>query len=201
MFITFEGIDGAGKSTLIEGVKLELEKRGIIFIQTREPGATQTGKAIRELLLHTKTDIRNTTELLLYAADRAQHVEEVIKPALENEQWVLCDRYFDSTTAYQGYGRELDLNLINTLNTIASQGITPDKTFFLNGDVSTLLNRARERGEQAPTDRLEAESLAFFDRVQNGFRTIANQNPDRFITLNAQALPESIIESALSQLF
>jgi dTMP kinase len=202
MFITFEGIDGAGKSTLIEGIKLTLEKKGISFILTREPGATQTGKAIRELLLHTKTDIRSTTELLLYAADRAQHVEQVIQPALKKKQWVLCDRYIDSTTAYQGYGRELDLTLIQELHKISTQGLLPDLTFFLDGNVSTLLSRAKKRSndEKSKSDRLEAEAHSFFERVQNGFRTLAKENPNRFMVLNAEESPSMIIEKALAQL-
>lgn len=193
--IAFEGIEGSGKTTqlsllntrLAHNLKFQtLCQAGQLFgtITTRQPGGTTVGKDIRRLLLDSPTDVglSNRAELLLYAADRAQHVNELIRPKLAAGYLVLCDRYTDSTLAYQGYGRQLNIDLIHQLNTIATDGITPDLVILLQLDAATGLARTFKRG---PTDRIEQSGLAFHQRVQQGFETLATQHPDRFVTIDA----------------
>jgi dTMP kinase len=189
-FITFEGGEGVGKSTNIEFCRALLAQQGIEVLVTREPGGTEIAEIIREQLLkktHTER-MSNITELLLVFAARAQHVEAVIKPALNRGCWVLCDRFTDSTIAYQGFGRGLALDLIEQLKLIAQQGIEPDQTFLLDAPVDIGMSRARSRG---PADRFEVEQLDFFNRVRQGFLSIAEQSPARVKIINAaQLLPE-----------
>jgi len=192
--IVFEGGEGSGKTTQIQQlygwleqhstVKALQAKQAISGVKiTREPGGTQLGTKIRQLLLSQPTASESTprqaaivskAELLLYAADRAQHVEETLVPWLEAGYWVLCDRYTDSTVAYQGYGRQLDLSLINQLNQIATNGLKSDLTLWLNVSPEVGLSRMRKRGE---ADRIEQASLAFHQRVQAGFTALAAQAP------------------------
>jgi dTMP kinase len=191
--IVFEGGEGSGKSTQIERLKQGLdasplwqklcrlgEVTGIVV--TREPGATALGKTLRQLLLHPQegADMNHKTELLLYAADRAQHVEEIIRPALAKNYWVLCDRFVDSTLAYQGYGRGLSLELIQQLNQVATGGLTADLTLWLELDAAAGLGRTQRRGQ---TDRMEQTDLVFHQRVQAGFAALAGQHPDRIMTI------------------
>jgi dTMP kinase len=193
--IVFEGVEGSGKSTQLSrlvhwlehhSLFQKLQTQGLIpeLIVTREPGGTSLGKALRELLLDHQLpmDLGSKAELMLYAADRAQHVEEVIVPALEAGSWVLCDRYIDSTVAYQGYGRGISLSLIEQLNAIATTGVSGHLTFWLQLDVEQGLTRSRSRGQ---LDRMEQTSLEFHQQVQQGFETLAEQHPNRIVPIDA----------------
>ena len=177
-FITFEGVEGCGKSTQMARLRAWMEEAGLPVRATREPGGTKVGEGIRELLLAPRDEgLDAATELLLYEAARAQHVSEVIRPALEAGVHVLCDRFFDSTTAYQAFGRGLDEEMVLELNRIASGGIVPDLTLLFSVAIEEGLDRAR--GDSAG-DRLEGESLAFHRRVQAGFKALAKREPGRF---------------------
>ena len=200
-FITFEGGEGVGKSTNIEYCRQLLEQQGIDVVVTREPGGTEIAEIIRDALLKKPHNERmsDITELLLVFAARAQHIEALIKPALERGCWVLCDRFTDSTIAYQGYGRGLKLDIIKQLKTIAQMGIEPDKTFLLDAPIDIGMGRAKARG---PADRFEVEQLDFFTRVREGFLTIAQESPSRVHIINAaQQLPavQADLKYALEQ--
>nr|WP_204104548.1 dTMP kinase [Spirulina major] len=190
LLITFEGVEGAGKTTQIERSRDWLQhhfNNKIPIITTREPGGTILGQELRRLLLAiTQPTMQptTTTELLLYAADRAQHVEEMLKPELERGAIILCDRYTDSTIAYQGLGRGIDLKLINSLNKIATGGLESNLTFWLDVEVEIGLKRAKERGKQS--DRIESSDLAFHERVRQGFAQLAAQNPHRIVKIDAR---------------
>ncbi|TVP64339.1 MAG: dTMP kinase [Leptolyngbya sp. LCM1.Bin17] len=196
--IVFEGVEGCGKSTQLQalakrltapegGITTPEHPDGVPVITTREPGGTPLGGELRQLLLGQA--MASPTELLLYAADRAQHVEEVIRPALAAGHWVLCDRFIDSTVAYQGYGRGLDLGLIQRLNQVATGGLTPDLTLWLQLDAATGLSRTRQRGA---ADRIEQADLAFHQRVQQGFETLAQQYPERIVPIDAAQPPAAV---------
>jgi dTMP kinase len=202
-FITFEGGEGVGKSTNIEFCRQLLDQRGVEVIVTREPGGTEIAEIIRDELLKKphKERMCDVTELLLVFAARAQHIEALVKPALERGCWVLCDRFTDSTIAYQGYGRGLELKLISQLKDIAQLGVEPDKTFLLDAPIDIGMGRAKARG---PADRFEVERLDFFSRVREGFLAIAKSSPQRVHVINAaQALPQVQIDLrlAVEQLF
>ncbi len=187
-FITFEGVEGCGKSTQMARLKEWMEEGGLPVRATREPGGTKVGEGIRELLLAPRDEgLDAATELLLYEAARAQHVSEVIRPALEAGVHVLCDRFFDSTTAYQAFGRGLDEEMVRELNRMASGGIIPDLTLLFSVSIEEGLDRAR--GESAG-DRLEGESLAFHRKVQAGFEALAKREPGRFRTLGEGAIEQ-----------
>lgn len=176
LFISFEGGEGVGKSTNMAFCAQWLSQHGIKSIATREPGGTQISELIREQLLkaqHT-TQMQPMTELLLVLAARSQHIEEVIKPALAEGTWVLCDRFMDSTLAYQGYARGLDLELIKDLSKLAATDFMPDMTFLLDAPLEISALRTQKRGEK--TDRFEAESRAFFQQVRSGFLDLAQQH-------------------------
>lgn len=195
-FITFEGGEGVGKSTNIEFCKQLLEHQGIEVVVTREPGGTEIAEVIREQLLKKphRERMSDVTELLLVFAARAQHIEALIKPALARGCWVLCDRFTDSTIAYQGYGRGLSVDLVRQLKVIAQLGIEPDKTFLLDAPVEVGMGRAQVRG---PADRFETEQLDFFTRVREGFLAIASNEPRRVSVINAaQDLP--LVQADLS---
>ena len=164
MFLTVEGIEGAGKSTFIGLLEEELGRRGIDFLRTREPGGCALGRQIRPLLLDASQNVSSRAELFLFLADRAQHVADTIRPALERGQWVLCDRYADSTIAYQGYGRGMDVEELQRLNDYATGGLWPDITFLLDLSAEVGLGRALARnGREGLTQsegRFEAEALA-----------------------------------------
>ena len=187
-FITFEGVEGCGKSTQMSLLRAWMEEAGLPVLATREPGGTKVGEGIRELLLAPRDEgLDAGAELLLYEADRAQHVGEVIRPALEAGAHVLCDRFFDSTTAYQAFGRGLDEEMVLELNRMASGGLVPDLTLLFSVSLEEGLSRAR--GESAG-DRLEGESLAFHRRVQAGFEALAKREPGRFRTLGEGAIEQ-----------
>lgn len=194
-FIVFEGVEGCGKTTQLERTRQWLIDSGWFsllqskqFVQqlviTREPGGTELGIGLRQLLLGQTTaePMQNRTELLLYAADRAQHVEGYLRPHLASGALILCDRYTDSTVAYQGYGRELDLNLIHQLNHIATQGLESDLTLWLDLSAETGLARTRQRGA---ADRIEQADLAFHQRVQQGFTDLAGMHAHRIVRIDA----------------
>jgi dTMP kinase len=199
--IVFEGVEGSGKTTqlrrsqvwLLESLLLErLQAQGWIsqLVVTRQPGGTELGQAIRQLLLH-PSPIQDRAELLLYAADRAQHIEELLKPQLTQGSLILCDRYTDSTLAYQGYGRGLDLGLIHQLNQVATGGLESDLTLWFDLDVEQGLARTKLRGI---TDRIEQASLAFHHRVQQGFRELAIAHPDRIVRVDASRSEAEVSE-------
>lgn len=181
-FITFEGIDGSGKTTQLERCSKFLLQAGYDILITRNPGGTELGQEIRNMLLHYPDYVSPNCELLLYLADRAQHMEQVIFPGLAEGKIILCDRHMDSTMAYQGYGRGLDLKQIETLNAIATQGKKPDLTFLFDGEPEILQKRVHHRGK---ADRLEQEALAFHQKVREGYRTLADKEPERIKILNA----------------
>ena len=191
LFITFEGVEGAGKSTQIRRLAASLEEEGVSVLVTREPGGTQISEGIRELLLERRHHkMVSTTELLLYAAARSQHVVESIVPALEEGQTVISDRFGDATTAYQGHGRGLDLELINRLNRVATGGLVPDLTIVLDVPVKVGLGRARRRRRRM--DRLEIENLEFHQRVREGYLAIAKEEPQRVVVINSQRNPNRV---------
>lgn len=184
-FITFEGVEGCGKSTQITLLWEYLVESGYDVIVTREPGGTPIAEAIRGVLLNPDHEaMGSTAELLLYAAARAQHVYEKIAPALAAGQVVLCDRFADSTTAYQGGGRGLHSDLLNTLNDIATGGVWPDCTLLIDVPVEVGLERARHRGRK---DRIEQESIDFHERVRAGFLALATAEPERITTIPGEA--------------
>lgn len=190
-FITFEGGDGTGKTTQLRWLDAYLTSRGQVCSLTREPGGTSLGTHIRQVLLEVgRQRIASPTELFLYLADRAHHVQEVILPALNSGKVVLCDRYTDSTIAYQGYGRGVDLALLRQLNELASRGLTPDLTFLFDCPVEVGLARtARRQLEKSSSasreDRFEQEKVEFHEKVRRGFLEIARSEPKRVCVLDA----------------
>jgi dTMP kinase len=197
-FVTFEGGEGSGKTTQLKALLGHLRSVGRDVVETRDPGGTAIGNQIRGLLLDGENArMDSLTELLLYEASRAQLVQEVVQPALAAGRILLCDRFTDSTVAYQGYGRGLDLDLIERLNASATRGIRPDLTFFLDLDPVVGLERVKRRltPSRASRDRLEDEALAFHERVRQGFRALAAREPERVIALDAvQSLSELAAE-------
>lgn len=188
-FITFEGIEGCGKTTQLLLLARRLESNGHAVRITREPGGCLIADQIRNILLDADNQaITPLTELLLYAAARSQHVREVVKPVLEAGGLVLCDRFTDATIAYQGYGRKLDLAVIHQLNQLATGGIRPNLTLLLDCPAETGLNRAISRINSAPgarEERFELESLQFHQRVRDGYLALAQQEPARFVIIDA----------------
>jgi dTMP kinase len=184
MFVTFEGSEGSGKSTQIELLAESLRGQDHAVVTTREPGGTSIGEQVRDCL----HDIENTrmtaaAEVLLYSASRSQLVKEVIMPALAQGQIVLSDRYADSTLAYQGFGRQLDLETLVRITNFATGGLTPDMTLFLDVDVKAGL--ARRTVGQAEINRMDLQELEFYERVRMGYLTLATQEPDRWIIIDA----------------
>ncbi|MDT7960481.1 MAG: dTMP kinase [Armatimonadota bacterium] len=182
--ITFEGIEGAGKTTLAQHLAEWLHAHGIPVRLTREPGGSTLGTHLRPILLHEPLDA--WTELFLFLADRRQHTLQVILPALEQGVWVLCDRYADSTLIYQGYGRGLDTELIRRLNAIATDNLTPDLTVLIDLPVEDALARAN-----AP-NRFEAETRAFHERIREGYLELARAEPSRFLVLDGRQPLETL---------
>ncbi len=189
IFITFEGVEGGGKTTNIEFVAKALEKAGKPIVLTREPGGTKVSEAIREVLLSKELPaMHHDTELLLMFAARAEHLQSKILPALAQGKWVLCDRFTDASYAYQGGGRGIDVSRIATLETWVQGDCRPDYTFLFDLDAQTGLSRVRSRGE---TDRIEQESIDFFNRIRAKYLEMAKQHSDRYRIINAQAdLPQ-----------
>ena len=191
VFITLEGVEGCGKSTQLRRLAAGLRASGFAVRELREPGGTAAGEAIREVLLdpgHAGLDAR--AELLLYEASRAQLVAEVIEPALRAGEVVLCDRFYDSTTAYQGHARGLPAEEIERLNAFATGGLAPDLTIVLDIDAAHGLERATRAS--AGADRLEAEELGFHERVRQGFLAIARAEPQRVLVVSAEGSPDDV---------
>jgi dTMP kinase len=194
-FITFEGIEGSGKTTQIQILSNRLEEQGVDHLLTREPGGTPIGDRIRRLVLDpANTDITPPCELLLYAAARAQHLESVIRPALHDGRLVLCDRFVDATLAYQGYGRGLPLDLIRRLHALEVLALKPDLTVLFDLETATALERARgrEAGRGTGETRFEQEDLAFHDRVRAGYLDLLRKEPTRFALVDARGTPEEV---------
>jgi len=188
MFVTFEGLDGSGKSTQAERLRHRLEADGKNVVITREPGGTELGERLRELVLH-GDHVVPWAEALLYAASRAQHVDEVIRPALERGAWVICDRYVDSSVAYQGVGRGLGLERVLELNLAAVGGLMPDRTFILQLDPAQVATRLRREH-----DRLEREGNDFHARVGAAYLELATRFPERIVVLDGSLPAEMLAE-------
>ncbi len=183
--ITFEGIDGSGKSTQIDLLAASLQEHGIKVLVLREPGGTTIGEAIRKILLDCKhAGMKQETELLLFESARAQLIREVVEPALAAGTTVICDRFYDSTLAYQGYGRGLDLKMIDALNRFAVGSCKPDVTILMDLPAEAAL--CRLSGRQDKADRLDGESLAFIKRTREGYRALAAREPGRIIMIDAE---------------
>jgi dTMP kinase len=195
MFVTFEGGEGAGKSTQVRKLAAWCSTQGIPFLVTREPGGTPLGKHLRSLLLESQTAVDERAELLLYSADRAQHIGEVITPALKRGEVVLCDRFTDSTVAYQGYGRQLNLDWIEHLNTIATNGLSPDLTFWLN--IPPEVGFARKNSQAL--DRLERSGIDFHRRIQAGFLALQKAYPTRIMAIDGTQAPEHVFSQILER--
>lgn len=179
-FITFEGADGCGKTTQIELLDKFLKEKGLKTLMTLEPGASDLGKDLRQILLHYEKPVSDEAEMFMYLADRAQHAQMIIKPALEDKKIVLCDRYTDSTVAYQGYGREGDIEQINILNKIATKGLKSDLTILF--DVESEIAQSRLGKTK---DRLESQGMEFHKKVRKGYLELAKQDPKRIKVVNA----------------
>jgi len=196
MFITFEGIEGCGKSTQIALLAASLQQAGQQVLLTREPGGCPIADQIRGVLLDAaNTALMPMAELMLYAASRSQHLAEVVSPALAEGTIVLCDRFSDATRAYQSFGRGIDRQTIETLNNLACNGISPDLTVLLDCPVETGLGRARQRIESTRgprEERFELESLAFHQRVRDGYLQLAAEEPGRFVIVDAAAKPAQV---------
>ena len=196
MFVTFEGVEGAGKSTALAAVAAHYAACGVDLVCTREPGGSALGRTLRSLLLDVKSSMVSEAELFLFLADRAQHVAEVIRPALARGALVLCDRFTDSTLAYQGFARGLSLETLTTLNAAATGGLEPDLTLLFDLPVEEGLARVRKRkeelGEQG-CDRLDAEAVSFHAAVRKGFHFIAEHAPSRVCLLDASLAREDVL--------
>jgi dTMP kinase len=196
-FITFEGIEGAGKSSLLRGVAAALAGQGRVVCATREPGGTPLAEDIRALVLARRdAPMPPTTELLLMFAARAAHVAQKIEPALARGEWVLCDRFTDASRAYQGAGRGVDGRSIEALANIAHPGLAPDLTLLLDLPAETGLLRARGRGDAG--DRFEDEALGFFTRVRQGYLDLAAREPRRIRVIDASVSPQAVLQAALA---
>lgn len=205
MFITFEGIEGSGKSTVINGVADYFKEQGREVVLTREPGGSRLGKSLRAILLDVANDdLTSEAELFLYLADRSQHISQVVRPALEAGAVVLCDRFADSTVVYQGYGRGLDPLELHSLNKIAVAGTWPELTFLLDLPPEVGLKRAFMRNVREQTTesegRFEAESLDFHTRIRDGYLTWADKHQNRFRIVKADAAPEDVLAGVLNHL-
>ncbi len=193
LFVAFEGGEGAGKSTQQRALAAELRRRGHEVLETFEPGDTMIGPDVRRLVLgHASAGLSPTAEALLYAADRAEHVEHGVRPALERGAMVVTDRYVDSSLAYQGAGRGLDIRQVTRVNAWATGGLVPDLTVLLDVDPVEGLRRAG-----ADKDRLEAEPPAFHQRVREGFRALADLDPARYLVVDAARDPDSVHQLVL----
>ncbi len=192
-FISFEGIDGCGKSTLMEHLSRWLAEAGIPFIQTREPGGTRIGERVRELLLDpASAGMSGRAEVLLYSASRAQLTDEVIVPAIRQGTWVLTDRFMDATFAYQGFGRGFDLERLKAIQAWTTGDVRPDKTILLDCAIETALERMGSRNGEK--DRIEQENLEFHRKVRQGYLDLARSEPERFLVLDAEMPLEEVVE-------
>jgi len=196
-FITFEGLDGCGKSTHQQRLADFLRERGLEVLTTREPGGTEMGERVRGILLDSRTQgLAPLAELALMFASRAQQISEVIHPALNRGAWVLCDRYTDSSEAYQGAGRQLGVDAVLTLHRVLCLGLQPHLTLLLDNDVAASVSRARRRnldaGREVDENRFEQENHAFFERVHQQFMAIAHREPGRVVTIDARRPKDAV---------
>lgn len=187
LFITFEGADGCGKTTQMELLAEYLKNNGKEVLLTREPGGKGLGEKVREILLNYDGEVSDRCESFLFLADRAQNIDIIVNPAVEEGKIVLCDRHIDSTVAYQGYGRGLDIERINMLNNLATNGRKPDLTFVFDIDVETSMKRVGKE-----KDRMESAGIDFHNRVRKGYLELAEQEPQRIMVLNATKSIEEI---------
>jgi dTMP kinase len=196
LFITFEGVEGSGKSTQVSLLAARLREMGRETVTTREPGGTPTGEIIRDILQHHKSQepIAERTEALLFAASRAQHVARVIRPAVGRGAVVICDRFLDSTLAYQGFGRGMPLEGLRAINSFGTEGMQPQLTLLLDLEVGDALARMRRRQQElsVTADRFEREAMAFHQRVRDGFLTLAAAEPARYRVVNANQDPGAV---------
>lgn len=198
-FITLEGIEGAGKSTVAKALAAELERRGIEVVLTREPGGTPLAERVRELVLARGSEsVDPVAELLLMLAARSLHLTNLIRPALAAGRWVICDRFTDATRAYQGAGRGLDATLIDTLAAAVQRGLEPDRTLLLDVPVEVGLARARQRAHGG--DRFEDETRRFFERVRAGYLELARRAPARCRVIDASRDAPAVVAAALGAL-
>ncbi len=187
LFITLEGADGCGKTTQLNLLKEYLTNRGYEIVVTREPGGKGLGEKLREILLNYDGEVSDRCEAFLYLADRAQNIDTIIKPAINSGKIVLCDRHTDSSVAYQGYGREQNIDNINMLNELAVNGVHPDLTIVFDIDTETSMERVG-----AEKDRLESAGIEFHKRVRNGYLEIAKKNPQRIKVVDASQTIEDV---------
>lgn len=198
MFISFEGIEGSGKSTMMLKLSEYLRNTGESIVETREPGGSALGRRLRAILLDVRSGALDPmAELFLFMGDRAQHVEEFIRPALAEEQTVFCDRFADSTIAYQGYGRGMDTGTLREVNNLATGGLVPDKTLLFDVPVQIGLERAgkrnRENGAVISEGRFDSESIRFHERVRAGYLALARENPERIVVIDASRTPDQVL--------
>lgn len=202
MFITFEGSEGSGKTTQQQRLAQHLRDAGRTVVVTKEPGGTPLADRIRGILLDSASVIDPIAEVFLFAASRRQHTTEIIEPALQRGEIVLCDRYADSTLAYQGFGRLIDLDRLRALNAWATDALVPDVTLLFDIDEVVGLTRARSRNASAANDegRFEAEDLRFHRRVREGYLSLATAEPKRFIVINANGTIDEVFARTLKAL-
>lgn len=193
LFITFEGADGCGKTTQLMLLAKYLKAQGREVVVTREPGARGLGEKIREILLNYDGEVSSRAEAFMFLADRAQHIDVIVNPAIKSGKIVLCDRHTDSSVAYQGYGRRLDIDEIKRLNSIATNGKKPDMTLIFDIDVETSMARVGDT-----KDRMESAGIEFFNRVRNGYMEIAKQEPNRVKVLDASKSIEEIHKNVIA---
>ena len=187
LFITFEGADGCGKTTQIELIDKYLRSKGFETLLTREPGAKGLGTKLREILLHYDGEVSPNCESFLFLADRAQHIDCIIKPALKEGKIILCDRHTDSTVAYQGYGRGVNIEEIQKLNNMATSGLKPDLTIVFDVDIETSMSRVGKN-----KDRMESSGIDFFNKVRQGYLEIAKKEPQRVKVIDSSDTIENI---------
>lgn len=192
LFITFEGADGCGKTTQLNLLKEYLEKNGYNVLVTREPGGKGLGEKFREILLNYDGVVSERCESFLFLADRAQNIDTIVKPAIESGKIVLCDRHIDSSVAYQGYGRGLNIEEIKQLNTLATGGLLPDLTLVFDIDIETSMKRVGKE-----KDRMESAGNEFFNRVRNGYLELAKHEPKRIKVVNSTGSIEEIHEQVI----
>ncbi len=189
-FISLEGIEGSGKSTQVSFVIDYLQSKNIEVVSTREPGGTLVSERIRDVLLDNQLpSMHMDTELMLMFAARVEHVKKVILPALESGQWVVCDRFYDATYAYQGYGRQIDLKRIDALKEFSVGDLAPDLTLLLDVTLDVSMERVTKRGNK---DRFENEKIEFYKKVREGYLTIAKSDPDRVVTVDATGMIDEV---------
>ena len=192
LFITFEGVDGCGKTTQMDLLAKYLQTQGYEVVITREPGAKGLGEKIREILLHYDGEVSSKAESFLFLADRAQHIDKIVNPAIENGKIVLCDRHTDSTIAYQGYGRGVNIDKLRMLNNLATGDRKPDITFVFDIDIETSMSRVGQE-----KDRMESSGVEFFNNVRKGFLDIAKQEPERVKVISSDKSIDEIHREVL----